>query len=108
MKRGSVVGVNLEDGRPPEFGKTRPGIVLSSQEANAVLPTIVVVPLSTRPPEIHPLRLALPSLAGLQKSYAVVPGLRQISKSRIIASMGEIPGDSLKALEEAVFAYLAD
>ena len=108
MKRGSVVRVNLEDGRPPEFGKTRPAIVLSNQEANAVLPTIVVVPLSTRPPEIPLLRLALPSLAGLQKSYAVVPGLSQISQSRIVESMGEVPGDFLKALEEAVFAYLAD
>jgi mRNA interferase MazF len=108
MKRGGIVRVNLEDGQPPEFGKSRPAVVVSNEEANAVLPTVVVVPLSTRPPEIWPLRLAVPPVAGLRNSHAVIPGIRQISKSRITGTLGEAPGTFLKSLQEAISAYLSD
>ena len=50
MIRGSIHWVNLEDTHPPELGKTRPALVLSNTEQNAVLSTVVVVPISTRPP----------------------------------------------------------
>lgn len=108
MTRGSIVRVNLEDGKPPEFGKTRPAVVISNDEANAGLPTVVVVPLSTRPPEIWPLRIQLPGLRGLQQSYAVVPGIRQISKERIQGHIADLPEDALQSLQQACFAYLGD
>jgi mRNA interferase MazF len=108
MTRGSIVRVNLEDGQPPEFGKTRPAIVISNDEANAVLPTVVVIPLSTLPPEIWPLRIRLPELPGLRQSYAVLPGLRQISKGRIVESLTDAPADVLNSLQAACQAYLGD
>lgn len=67
MIRGSMYWINLEDSHPPEFGKTRPAVVLSNSEQNAILPTLVAIPLSSRPPEIWPLRLELPPLPGLKK-----------------------------------------
>jgi mRNA interferase MazF len=108
MTRGSIVRVNLEDGKPPEFGKTRPAVVISNEEANAGLPTVVVIPLSTRPPEIWPLRIQLPRLRGLQQSYAVVPGIRQISKERIEGHIADLPADALQSLQQACFVYLGD
>ena len=108
MTRGSIVRVNLVDGRPPEFGKVRPAIIVSNDEANAVLPTVVVIPLSTRPPEIPPLRLLVPEVPGLQQSYAVVPGIRQISKESIEARIAEVPAGFLDSLQAAYRAYLGD
>lgn len=107
MKRGSIVRVDLEDGQPPEFGKTRPAVVLSNDEANAVLSTVVVIPLSTRSPQIWPLRVKLPALRGLQNSFAVLPGIRQISKERIIEVITDLPSSDLQSLEEACSAYLS-
>jgi mRNA interferase MazF len=108
MTRGSIVRVNLEDGRPPEFGKTRPAVVISNEETNAGLPTVVVIPLSTRPPEIWPLRIQLPRLRGLQPSFAVVPGIRQVSKDRIEGHIADLPANFQQSLQEACFAYLGD
>jgi mRNA interferase MazF len=108
MTRGSIIRVNLEDGHPPEFGKTRPAVIISNDEANTVLPTVVVIPLSTRPPEIPPLRIQLPEIPGLQQSYAVVPGIRQISKERVEGLIAEAPADFVESLQTACFAYLSD
>ena len=54
VKRGSVVWVNLTDTFPPEMGKTRPGIILSNTDQNEILQTVVIIPLSSRAPEIWP------------------------------------------------------
>ena len=108
MIRGKIIRVNLEDQDPPELGKIRPAIVLSNTVHNEVLPTVVVVPLSTREPEIWPLRLLLPDLSGLRPSYAVVPGIRQGSRKRIMEELGQVPASFMDALVDAVRVYLED
>jgi len=108
MKRGWIVRVNLVDATPPEFSKTRPAVILSNDEANAVLPTVMVVPLTTRPPAIWPLRLEVPEVPGLRRSYAVLPGLRQVSKGRIENTLGRMPEDFMRELQEACFACLSE
>lgn len=108
MTRGSIIRVNLEDSQSPEFGKTRPAIILSNDEANTALPTVVVIPLSTRPPEIPPLRLRLPQVPGLRESYAVVPEIRQVSKAQILEHLGDIPAAFLPSLASASADYLGD
>ncbi len=108
MIRGAIYCVNLEDTHPPEFGKTRPALIISNSEQNAILKTVVVVPISTRPPHIWPLRLELPARPKLKKGFAVIPGLRQVSKSRLIEEAGVLPEEFLEAVTEAVAAYLGD
>ena len=82
MKRGRAYGINLEPSSPPERGKVRPGIVVSNSIQNERLDSVVIVPLSSRAPEIWPLRFRL-ELPGMNASYAVIPGIRQMSKSRL-------------------------
>lgn len=108
MIRGSIHWVNLEDTHPPEFGKTRPALILSNSEQNAVLSTVVVLPVSTRPPEIWPLRLQLPAMAGMKKNYAVIPGIRQVSKARLLEQIGLVPDEFMDAVTDAVAAYLGE
>lgn len=106
MNRGSVVWVDLTDTTPPEMGKRRPAVVVSNGVQNQVLDTIVVVPLSSQPPEIWPLRV---KVAALKKaSYAVVPGLRQIKKARLLGRAGTLSSADLARLDHAVGTYLAD
>jgi len=82
VKRGSAYGINLEPSSPRERGKVRPGIVVSNSIQNQRLDSVVIVPLSSRAPEIWPLRFRL-ELPGMNASYAVIPGIRQVSKSRL-------------------------
>lgn len=108
MTRGAIYWVNLEDTHPPEFGKIRPALVLSNSGQNAILSTVVVVPISTRPPHIWPLRLELPPTPRLKKSFALIPGIRQVSKSRLIESTGVLPDEFVNTILEALAAYLGD
>ena len=107
MKRGTVVWVNLEDMHPPEFGKTRPCLVCSNSSQNELLDTVVVLPISSRAPEIWPLRIKLPSLLG-KTSFVVIPGIRQIMKSRILSTIALCPEEFMSKVEEAMGIYLGD
>lgn len=107
MKRGTIYWINLEDCTPPEFGKTRPGVVISNSSQNVELDTVIIVPLSTKAPEIWPLRMKV-SVAPGKDSFAVVPGLRQISKKRLIKMIGVLSPIAMERLAEAVHTYLSD
>jgi mRNA-degrading endonuclease toxin of MazEF toxin-antitoxin module len=99
--------VNLGSGAPPELEKVRPAIVVSNTLHNERLDSVVVVPLSTRPPEIWPLRLRV-SLRGMKTSYAVIPGIRQVSKARLHEPIGQLPANIMASIGEALTLYLGD
>ena len=107
MKRGTACWVNLEPSHPPELGKTCPGIVVSSSEQNALLDTVVIVPLSSQAPEIYPLRVALHAPKP-KKSFAVVPGIRQVGKRRILQTVGVLAATELRRLDLALGVDLGD
>jgi mRNA interferase MazF len=107
MKAGSVHWINLEPAHPPELGKVRPAIVVSNEIYNERLDSIVVIPLSTRAPEIWPLRLRV-AAGRLKASFAVVPGVRQVSKARLHELIGRVPDDVLRRVREALSLYLGD
>jgi mRNA-degrading endonuclease toxin of MazEF toxin-antitoxin module len=102
-----VYWINLEPASPPELGKVRPGIILSNTIQNERLDSVVVVPLSSRAPEIWPLRVRL-SARGIRTSYAVIPGIRQVSKGRLHELVALVSPDQLDRLTTAVKAYLSD
>ena len=107
MKRGTVLWVNLSDAHPPEMDKVRPAVVVSNPVLNARLGTVVVVPLSTQAGEIWPLRVKV-ATAGRKPSFAVIPGLRQVAKSRLLDVVAILPPRDLTRLDEAIRDYLSD
>lgn len=107
MKRGTIYWVNFAPSEPPEFGKTRPALVVSSTEINLRLSTVVVIPLSTKTPAIWPLRIPI-KLARSKESFAVLPGIRQIAKSRIKETIGLVSVETMSQIDEALAAYLSE
>jgi mRNA-degrading endonuclease toxin of MazEF toxin-antitoxin module len=106
MRRGSLYWINLEPASPPELGKVRPAIVVSNSLYNERLESVVVVPLSTRAPEIWPLRLPV-AAPGRKASFAVVPGIRQVSKARLQERIGQATAGEIARLTEAIALYLS-
>lgn len=105
VKRGTVVWIDLSDASPPEMGKVRPGIIISGTAHNEILNTVVVVPTSSQPPEISPLRIGIGQFSGKQ-TYAVIPGIRQVRKGRLRGILGELSDEKLSELTGCVDAYL--
>ena len=71
------------------------------------LDSVVVVPLSTQPGEIWPLRVKV-NTGGRKPGFAIVPGIRQAAKSRLLEPIAILSPAELKRLDEAVAAYLSD
>ncbi|TMA68228.1 MAG: type II toxin-antitoxin system PemK/MazF family toxin, partial [Deltaproteobacteria bacterium] len=65
------------------------------------------VPLSAQAPEIWPLRLRV-ELGGMKASYAVIPGIRQVSKSRLQESIGAASAAAMARIGEALALYLGE
>jgi mRNA interferase MazF len=108
MTRGKVIWVDLSDATPPEIGKRRPAVVVSNSAQNLLLDSVVGIPLSSRPPAIPTLRVRVhPGNVGAP-SFAVVPGIRQMKKSRILREAGELSPSEMEALDQAVRDHLSD
>ena len=107
MRRGSYYWINLGTTMPPEFGKTRPGVLVSNSAQNELLDSVVVVPLSTTPGEIWPLRIPADDISG-RKSCAVLPGIRQVSKGRLTEFIGPASPTFIDHLDKALSLYLND
>ena len=107
MTRGSLFWINLGATSPPEFGKTRPGLIVSSTVHNEVLDSVVVVPLSTIGDEIWPLRIRTDNVRG-KAAFAVLPGIRQVSKARLNDFIGRASSPFMQRLDAAMALYLGD
>jgi mRNA-degrading endonuclease toxin of MazEF toxin-antitoxin module len=108
MTRGTVIWVDLTDATPPEMGKRRPAVIVSNSIQNLSLDSVVAIPLSSRAPEIPPLRIKVQAGGLKAAGYAVVPGVRQLKKSRILGAVGKLKEMDLQRLDEAIHAYLSD
>jgi len=106
VRRGTICWINLGASSPPEFGKTRPGLVVSNSDQNEILDSVVVVPLSSNPGEIWPLRIQL-DVANGKASFAVLPGIRQVSKTRLLEFIAFAPATSIQALDAALALYFS-
>ena len=104
MTRGALFWINLEPATPPELGKVRPAIVVSNTVYNGKLDSVVVVPLSTREPEIWPLRVRPRG----KRSFAVIPGIRQVSRMRLHERIGDLSAGDLARLDAALAIHLGD
>ena len=99
FKRYSVYWVALDTTRGRELKKTRPAVIVSRDELNSVLETVVICPLTST---IHPTwgtRLQI-ELNGKQSEIAV-DQIRVVSKDRLTAKkIGDLGAKSEAALRD--------
>ena len=93
-KIGDIVTINLNPKKGDEVGKIRPAVIISGNEENEILDTIIVMPLSTSLiDDMKPFRLRLAKRDNLnQDSDVLINHIRAISKKRVgqkIASINE-------------------
>ena len=86
-KQGFIYWFDPEPVKGSEMRKVRPCIVVSPDEMNEKLQTVIVVPL-TSTVQAWPFRLRLTILG--QKSSAACDQLRAIDKSRLRVTIGKV------------------
>lgn len=92
LNRGDIVGINLNPKKGDEVGKVRPCIILSDNESNQILDTIIVVPLSTHLIDnMEPFRIRLQKRDKLEKdSDILINHIQTISSSRVTSFIAQI------------------
>ena len=80
----SIVLVNLDPTIGSEIKKTRPCIIISPNEMNFNINTIIVAPMTSKSRN-YPTRVKIDD-----NSYIVLDQIRTIDKKRIIKKLGEV------------------
>jgi len=103
IKRGDICLVNFNPSKGNEMGKIRPAVVLSKNEDNQILDTVVVLPLSSQiVDDALPYRVYLPVREGLNKeSNVCIYEVRALSKRRIIQIVSQVTLSEMKIIEQS-------
>ena len=99
-KSGDIVIVNLNPKKGHEVGKIRPAVVISGEDENTMLDTIILMPLSTDLVEdMEPYRLRIAKRDSLQQdSDILINQVRSLSKQRV--------GEKIAALTSSEYALV--
>jgi mRNA interferase MazF len=103
-RRGDVWWVSFDPSVGGEIRKTRPGLVLSNNAANAVLNHVIVVPLTSQVEKLYPGE-AMVTLNG-EQSKAKADQIATASKQRLREKMGVLSSNDLASVEKAVLLQL--
>jgi len=85
LNRGDIVVVNLYPKKVDEVGKIRPAVIISNDDENTILDTVILMPLSTDLiDDMLPYRMRISKREGLKEdSDILINQIRALSKIRI-------------------------
>jgi len=87
VKRGEVYWVNLDPTVGTEIKKTRPCLIVSPDDLNAILPRVMIAPLTSKGQKLG----CRPEVSFNGKNTRILlDQLRTIDKQRLLGKMGEI------------------
>lgn len=101
VKRFDVYLVNLDPTIGKEIKKTRPCLVISPDEMNRFIATVIVAPMTTRG-QRYPTRV--PCDFHRKKGQIVLDQLRTVDKARLVRKLGRISPKT----QQATLAILAE
>ena len=101
VNRFDVWLVNLDPTMESEIQKTRPCLIISPDEMNRFIRTVIVAPMTTKG-RAHPTRVACRFQR--KQGEVVLDQLRTVDKSRLVRRLGRIGGRT----QEKVLAGLAE
>jgi mRNA interferase MazF len=103
--RFDVFLVKLDPTVGSEIQKTRPCVVISPDEMNQHLATVIIAPMTTRGKQ-YPTRIPV-NFDG-KDGYIVLDQIRTVSKLRLVEKLGSIESTEQKAVLEALVEMFAE
>jgi mRNA interferase MazF len=97
--------INLDPTVGHEIKKIRPCIVISPNEMNNNINTIIIAPLTTKS---HKYPTRIPVTFKGKKGWIIVDQIRTIDKKRIIKEVGIISGKSVFEIKSIIKEMLVD
>ena len=105
LNQYEIVLVNLNPTVGSEINKTRPCVVISPNEMNKYLKTIIVAPMTTASKN-YPTRIEIKHNDKI--GWIVIDQIRTIEKKRIIKVLGRMTKPEIKELKSVVKETFVD
>lgn len=105
LKQYQIVFVNLDPTIGSEIKKTRPCVIISPDEMNKFLRTIIVAPMTTTSRK-YPTRIEVKHDRKI--GWIVVDQIRTIDKLRIIRILGGLSQPEIKELKSVIKETFVD
>ena len=99
IKQYQIILVNLDPTIRSEIKKTRPCVVISPDEMNKYLRTIIIAPMTTNSKK-YPTRLEVKH--DNKTGWIVLDQIRTIDKQRIIKELGRLSKPEIKEVKEII------
>ncbi len=97
--------IDLDPTRGQEMRKTRPCLVVSPNEINRAIATVIVAPMTTKSRD-YPTRVRL-RFQGKQ-GWVVLDQVRTIDKTRLVKKLGKITDGEIEQVKEILREMLVD
>lgn len=101
----SIILVNFDPTLESEIHKTRPCVIVSPNEMNKYLKTIIICPMTSNIKE-YPTRI--PMNQDRKKGMIIIDQIRMIDKSRIIKVFGKLNKAEIKNCKEVIKETFVD
>lgn len=105
VKRFDIFLVNLDPTVGSEIQKTRPCVVISPDEMNRYISTVIIAPMTTKGKQ-YPTRV-LCQFQG-KNGQIVLDQVRTVDKNRLVKKLGRISQDEQKMLLSALSEMFAE
>lgn len=105
MKQYQIVLVNLDPTIGSEIKKTKPCLVVSPDEMNKYLRTIVVAPMTTSAKD-YPTRVKI--VLKKKSGWAAIDQLRTVDKQRVIKTLGNISKSEIENCKSIIRETFVD
>lgn len=104
VRRFDVFLINLDPTIGSEIQKTRPCVVISPDEMNRHIATVIIAPMTTKG-KPYPTRLACKFQS--QDGQIVLDQIRTVDKTRLVKRLGEISSDEQTAVIDTLAKLFA-
>jgi mRNA interferase MazF len=105
VRRFDVFLVNLDPTIGSEIQKTRPGVVISPDEMNKHIATVIIAPMTTKG-QPYPTQIACQFQS--QEGQIVLDQIRTVDKKRLVKRLGQIRAGEQQMVLETLAELFAE
>lgn len=105
MRQYDIFVVALDPTVGHELKKSRPCAILSPDEMNQHISTVIIAPMTTKS---HPYPTRVPLEFQGKSGWVVLDQLRTVDKSRLIKKIGELKPGTFKKVKAVIEEMLVD
>ena len=109
MKRAEVWWINFDPSVGTEIRKRRPAIIVSNNAANAHLPRVTVVPVTSNMSRIYASEVIVTideDSGATSQSKAIANQLQTVDRSRIVSLMGRLSREEMSKVNAILRTHL--